>query len=291
MAYQKITSEILSLIRETTSLIIKVQQANDLIRQDSSKTKDVLLSYQKLFKEWTQICLAILAKNELVIEAHEFINYPGSAMAIDGFNMELNAMLNHLKYGNHILITTAKEIERKQNKEIVILSVDDFDNFEKIKQIKSSEVLGYEKDCFLEDDIENAVLVALEEPYKEPDSGAETRDLFTDRVIYAGKRLATVFAFKGRGEKGELTIDKSGSKGNQLLKLAKNNSAQCFIVQHTNKINPDVREALIDHVLQNTKMSKIYFCFIDGVDTARLLKSLGKDLDILKNRGVSEAPK
>jgi hypothetical protein len=183
----------------------------------------------------------------------------------------------------------AKEIEKKQNKETVILSVDDFDNFKQIKQVTPSEVAGYEKDCFLEDDIENAVLETLGEAYKEPDSGAETRDLFTDRIIYDGKRLATVFAFKGRGKKGELTIDKAGSKGNQLLKLAKNNSAQCFIVQHTNKINQDVREALIDHVLQNTKMSKVYFCFIDGLDTARLLKSLGKDLDVLKNKKLPGA--
>ena len=132
--------------------------------------------------------------------------------------------------------------------------------------------------------MENAFLEKLGEPYKELDSGSETRDLFSDRIIYKDKRLATVFMFKGRGQKGELTIKKSGSTGNQLLKLAKNNSAECFIVQHTNKINPDVREALQDHILQNTRLSKVYICFIDGIDTARFLKSLGKNLDELKSK-------
>jgi hypothetical protein len=192
--------------------------------------------------------------------------------------------MHFFKTKNNILIKIAKDIEHKRNKEIVLLKIDDFDNFKEIKKISFSEVVDYSMDCFLEDDVENAFLEKLQEPYKEQDGGAETRDLFSDRIAYNGKRLSAVFMFKGRGEKGELTIKKSGSTGNQLLKLAKNNSAECFIVQHTNKINPDVREALQDHILQNTKLSKVYICFIDGSDTARFLKSTGKDLKELKNK-------
>ncbi len=82
--------------------------------------------------------------------------------------------------------------------------------------------------------------------------------------------------FKGRGEPGPLSIDKCGDKGNQIIKLAKNNAAQCFIIQHVNKIEPDVKEALIDHVKMNSRFTKVYVCFVDGLDTARMMKALGK---------------
>jgi len=67
-----------------------------------------------------------------------------------------------------------------------------------------------------------------------------------------------------------------------LIKLSKNTSAQCFVVQHTNKIGQDVREALQDHVLMNSKHSTTYICYIDGVDTARFLKSMKLNLEDLK---------
>ena len=233
-----------------------------------------------------------------MLEFEEFVNYPDPARHTQGQSDKmdyvndrfksvydaLNIILNFIKGRKAVLLSFAKNIESRKNKEVVLLNIDDFDNFKDIKKIKSIEVTDFSKDCFLEDDVENAFLKALEETYKEFDGGAETRDLFSDRITYKGERLATAFMFKGRGQTGELTIKKSGSTGNQLLKLAKNNSAECFIVQHTNKINPDVREALQDHILQNTRLSKVYICFIDGIDTARFLKSLGEDLEKLKNK-------
>ena len=284
MTYQSTTNQILEIISESTIIIDDIYDANELIKADNSKKQEIIEKFDKLYNEWYLKCQNLLLDNDLLLEHEDFINYSGSMSHTIGFDTKLNGILNFMRDRKKVLINIAKNIESKRNKEVILLNIDDFNNFKEIKEIKSSEVIDFSKDCFLEDDVENAFLEKLEEPYKELDSGSETRDLFSDRIIYKDKRLATVFMFKGRGQKGELTIKKSGSTGNQLLKLAKNNSAECFIVQHTNKINPDVREALQDHILQNTKSSKVYICFIDGIDTARFLKSLGKNLEELKSK-------
>ena len=298
MAYQSITNQILDVISESTKIILAIHHANDSIKKDKSKSQDIINNLKQLRDEWYIKCENVLLINELLLEHEEFINYPDSTRPIPGhydilnhihnefkpIYDELNDILTFMKGRKAVLINFANSIESKQNREVILLNIDDFDNFKDIKNIKSLEVTDFSKDCFLEDDVENAFLKTLEEPYKELDGGAETRDLFSDRITYKDKRLATVFMFKGRGQKGELTIKKAGSTGNQLLKLAKNNSAECFILQHTHKINPDVREALQDHILQNTRLSKVYICFIDGIDTARFLKSLGEDLEKLKNK-------
>lgn len=284
MAYQSITTQILEVIQESTQIIQDIYLANDEIQNNPSKKDDIIDKFKKSQKDWCIKTQNILINNNLLLEREDFINYSDSALSIEGFNSELNEMLNFMKDRKSLIIKIAKEIESKQKKEVVILKIDDFDNFKEIIKVKSSEVSAYAEDCFLEDDVEEAFLEKLEEPFKEFDGGAETRDLFTDRLKYNSKRLSTAFMFKGRGQKGELTIKKSGTTGNQLLKLAKNNSAECFIVQHINKISTDVREALQDHVLQSTRLSKVYLCFIDGVDTARFLKSIGKDLEVLKKK-------
>jgi hypothetical protein len=283
MTYKKITVGLMELISDARNIIDELYNANELINKNNLKKDEVISKYKDIKNEWCKQSIEILIKNDLLIEVEEFYNYSGLAYMIPNFNIELTNILNFMKNRKQLLIDFAKKIE-SINKEVVILKIDDFDNFEGISEIKSVDILDYAKDCFLEDDIKKVFLEKIGEAYEEPHSASETRDLFTDRILYEGKRLSTVCMFKGRGQHGELTIEKCGLRGNQLLKLAKNNSAECFIVQHTNKINPDVRECLQDHVLQNTRLTKIYICFVDGIDTARLLKFAGKCLETLKNK-------
>lgn len=288
MGYQKVTTQLIALIRDAATIIDKISEANELCKNgDSKKAVDEI---KELRSYWYSNCITTLSNNDLFLELEDFDNYIAPPLMRVNLNPELNEILNYMQNRKAILINFAKELEKKQNKEVILLKIEDFDNFEVVRGISLDTVKEYCKDAFLEDDVEDAFLEAVGEPYKELDSGAETRDLFTDRLLYKQNRLSTAVMFKGRGQKGELTIDKCGLKGNQLLKLAKNNSAECFIVQHTNKINPDVKEALQDHILQNTRLSKIYICFIDGLDTARLLKSLNKDLEELKNKKSNGKP-
>lgn len=284
MPYKSITNQFLELIDWGERIIRDTRSANEQVKREPTKKEEIIKKVNDLLTAWRISCDKFLTENELLLEYQEFISYSGSAFFYQNFDPKLNNILKCAEDRKKLLIKFAKDIEEKQDKEVIILKIDDFDNFEEVRSITVAEVEYYSKDCFLEDDVKDAFLEKLGEPYNEPHSGAETRDLFSDRLEYSGKRLAAVFMFKGKGEPGELVIKKAGSTGNQFLKLAKNNSAECFIVQHTNKISPDAREALQDHVLQNTRLSKVYICFIDGVDTARFLKSVGRNLEELKNK-------
>jgi len=286
MAYTELTQKILDLCKEGDQLLRSIDHDNTKIKKDSTKTDEIVQKLKTaVMTVWQCKCLKLFDENGLLIETEKFNNYISSATYELGYNMELGSLINYIKDRKNLLISIADAIERKKaNIQLVPLTIDDIDNFKDVQKVKGEEVKKFINSNFLEDDVEETFLEALNEPYKEHHSGAETRDIFTNRLCVKSKRLKTVIMLKGRSVKGPLTIDKCGTKGNQLLKLAKNNSAECFIVQHVNKIEPDVIEALTDHVLSNSKCSKVYIGAIDGVDTARFLKSRGKNLTQLKNK-------
>lgn len=271
----------LSLKKEIESLI------NQGIHHDINKYWNEVQDLDQKVSEW---------KNKTIIELNIF-NEKLIALKIEnnyqeqGFSslFEKQRLTNHnlfIKDSISSLITFLDDIEKNiRNKEIVMLTIDELDNFKDLLKKDASKIDDkYVKSAFLEDDVEEAFLKILDEPYKEQDSGAETRDLFTTKIKYKGERLYSALMFKGRGLKTELNLSNAGKNGNQLLKLAKNSSAQLFLIQHVNKINPEVTETLKDHLLSYSQFKKVYICIVEGDDTARVLRSLKLDLDKLMNK-------
>lgn len=284
MEYKEVTIVIINQCRTASILLSELQKTNDIIHKDASQEEQAIKEATVKVNAWAEKSIDILETHGLIIEAEGFKNRKGSALAKSGWNAKLNNLWFYLVDRKNYLLQIATELEgKKSEKELISLTIDDIDNFSAIRGIEFNEVKDFTNSAFLEDDVEECFLEALGEPYKEAHSGSETRDLFTDKIIVNGKRLTTAIMLKGRGVKGHLSLDECGRKGTQLLKLSKNNAAECFIVQHVNKIEPEVKETLIDLVLTNTRFSKVYICFIDGADTARLLKSMGKDLEELKS--------
>ncbi len=228
---------------------------------------------------WYAKCREILREHDLDIDLVQFDQTAASPAPQHLYNVELNEVRGLVSARIDLLASIAQRIEaEKSGKNLTSITIDDLDNFPELRGVSPTDVSGFAESAFLEDDVEEAFLAAIGEPYKEPDSGAETRDLFTNRISLKGKRLSTAIMFKGRGVRGPLSLRDCGAKGSQLLKLAKNNAAECFLLQHVNKIEPDVKETLIDLVLMNTRHPDVYVGFIDGVDTARFLKSRDKNL-------------
>jgi hypothetical protein len=114
------------------------------------------------------------------------------------------------------------------------------------------------------------------ENFVRKDWAGEKSDLYSSNVIYKGKRVSTAFLLKGPSVK-RLTIDKCGKRGNQVLRLVKE-PAQLFIVQHNGEIDTDIIELLETYVsdLSRKKGMKLYYCIIDGTDTARVLVAYDK---------------
>lgn len=284
MAYQEVTNKILTLCKDGDALLQILDAYNQMVSQKNCPNEpDLVRDATAQVNQWANNCIDNLEENELLIERENFRNHIGSPLSKTNFNKDLSHLYLYIQDRKKLLIDFANEIERKKDKkELAELMIDDIDSFVDVQKITILETKGYAESAFLEDDVENAFLDALGEPYKESDSGSEIRDLFTDKLVVKGKRLSAAIMLKGRGVKGPLTLRECGKNGNQLLKLSKNTAAQCFVVQHVNKIEQDVRDTLIDHVLMNSRFQKVYVCFIDGVDTARFLKGRGLNLDELK---------
>lgn len=286
MNYKNITSQIIDLVESSRNILYDITNYSTATLDNKSWSKKC--SINSNFYTWYCNIKIILEKNGLKLQALKIENiysdttlYPKEDNFFRMIDEEkkMRLILNEL-------ILTAEKIE-KSDKEFEIIKIEDFDAFKDIiKSVNMIEVMGkYDNSVFLEDDVENVFIRLFGETptYKEKDSGSEMRDLYTDRVFINGIRYSTAVLFKGRAVKGSLRISDCGKNGDQLLKLAKNTFSELFIVQHVNKIDHDVREALRDHLLVHSPLSKIKICFIDGLDTARILKGAGENLEELKN--------
>lgn len=284
MVYEDVTKRILDLCQRGDALLKVFNNYNQLIKQgDGSNETPLVRDAEKQLNVWASDCIKTFQDSELLIEVENFNNYNPLPKVKNDYHKDLGSYYFYIQNQKALILGFANEIEgRKNKKELHVLTIDDIDSFIDVKRVTSQEVKEYAESVFLEEDVKNAILDALGETYKEFDSGSEIRDLFTDKLMLNGKRLSAAMMLKGRSVKGPLTLRDCGKNGNQLLKLSQNTSAQCLVVQHVNKIEQDVRATLIDHVLMNSRFPKVYICFIDGVDTARFLKSRGLNLDELK---------
>ncbi|MFI5097696.1 MAG: winged helix-turn-helix domain-containing protein [Candidatus Acidiferrales bacterium] len=162
-----------------------------------------------------------------------------------------------------------KGVERKPR--IKEVHIDDIDSFEAVRKVG---VIGIQNSHLSEKRFKRGVQKLLGEPGKFSDWGGEKGDLLTSRLRYKGKRIPTVFAFKGPGTRGTLTPKKMGKNGDQVQRLFES-SASFFILQYWAEIGERVREQAEGWAtLTSMRMQKkILFCLIDGKDTSRLIQA------------------
>ena len=157
------------------------------------------------------------------------------------------------------------------------LHVDDIDSFIKVRKVSPSQVKRIVPLNVEENFIKNSLAEIIGEQFIQKDWGGECGDLYTTRVILKGKRIATAFMLKGKGLRGKLTLSKCGKNGDQILRLLRL-PARLFIVQHINVIDPSVTEFLEMAAERKSHQinKRIYYCLMDGVDTARVLLAYNK---------------
>lgn len=154
--------------------------------------------------------------------------------------------------------------------------VDDIDSFSEVRNIKPEDVRSFVPLNLKERLIKFHICEIIGEVYIPNDWGGEKSDLFTD-LMFGGKRVPTAFMLKGRGTKGKLTLNKCGKNGDQVLRLVEE-PATIFIVQHIDEIDSSVIQ-LLELALNREAVSRrkrLFFCVMDGVDIARLLRAYGK---------------
>jgi hypothetical protein len=148
------------------------------------------------------------------------------------------------------------------------ITVDDIDNFRKVRRIKT----GQGSIPMLEREFKDGVAGVLGEPATFKDWGGEKGDLYTTRFLMKGKRLAAAFGFKGRGKTGRLTPAGLGKNGDQIQRLF-TMDAEVFIIQYWDHIDESVltQMGVFATAKSYTTGNKIYYGVIDGTDSSRLI--------------------
>ena len=156
------------------------------------------------------------------------------------------------------------------------ITVDDIDSFSAVKTISPSSVSIRE---ISEIPFKRGIQAVIGEQGVFTDWGGERNDLCTTRMVYEGKRIATSFAFKGKGTKGALNPKKMGKNGDQIPRLFEGAST-LFVLQYWNHVEESVVNLMTSLAQAKSALEQrpIYFCVIDGVDSQRLIEAYPTEL-------------
>jgi hypothetical protein len=162
--------------------------------------------------------------------------------------------------------------------EISLVTCDDFEQFAKVKKIKSAPPQEISEKAF-----KAGVLKLIGDSGRFTDWGGEKNDLYTNKLKHRGQRRAIAFAFKGPGMQGTLTPKKLGKNGDQIQRLFLS-AAEIFIVQYHSQIDQSVIEQMIAFATLNSvrERKRIWYGVIDGDDTNRLLKAYPRQFGLPK---------
>jgi hypothetical protein len=106
------------------------------------------------------------------------------------------------------------------------------------------------------------------------DWGGEEADVFSSNLSVRERKYSAAFLLKGPSRFHEMTLADCGKNGDQIYRLF-NTPAEVFVVQHCHKITPAVRKTVEAFaVSQYTRRCR--YTFIDGYDTARILRAHSK---------------
>jgi len=165
------------------------------------------------------------------------------------------AVINLKILGNHIRATQ--------------IHIDDIDSFDKIRRIHKEVPFRQ----ISEEKFKRGIQRIIGEQGKFIDWGGERNDLYSTRMMFQGKRITTAFAFKGKGKKvAKLIPAHMGKNGDQIQRLF-SCPAEFFIVQYWGQIDESIVEQMKTFAISKSmsERKKIYFCVIDGQDSARLI--------------------
>ncbi|MGA2972610.1 MAG: hypothetical protein ABSE39_08325 [Candidatus Bathyarchaeia archaeon] len=215
------------------------------------------------------------------------------AITKDAFKLEIRKIksdffrINHLQKGlfaDQIFRAVSSIRERIPEESLAVkkqyefVSVEEIESFEKARSVDRDKVRRLLPIELEEEKIKQSLAAIVGEEFIQKDWGGEKSDLFTSRLRLRGRRCLAAFMLKGRGTPRKLTIADCGKNGDQILRLVEE-PADLFIVQHIREIDSSVVD-LLERLVAEKSMGrkKLFYCVIDGVDTARILLAYKKEV-------------
>ena len=168
----------------------------------------------------------------------------------------------------------------RQRIQVKSITIDDLDSFIKVRKISTS---SEKPNPMRESVFKEGIKRIIGETGRFKDWGGEKNDLLTTRLRLNGKRIATAFAFKGRGKRGKLTPASMGKNGDQIQRLF-TSPAEVFLVQYWAQIDESIIEQMREFAKAKsaTEGKTVYYGIIDGQDSNRLIKAYPKSFQQTK---------
>lgn len=161
-----------------------------------------------------------------------------------------------------------------------VIYVDDIDSFSRVTDVPAREVASELVGGLLsvpESRVKERFREILGENFEHKDWGGERSDVFSTQLRYRGRRVTAAFLLKGPGTRRNTMYPRDlGKRGDQDLRLFAE-PAELFVVQFNGKIDSSVHSRVrATAQAYAPKDRPTLLCFIDGTDTARILKAYAK---------------
>jgi hypothetical protein len=155
-----------------------------------------------------------------------------------------------------------------------MVTIDDIDSFSKVRR---QQPMNSKSTPLFESKFKQGIKRILGEQGKFTDWGGERNDLLSTRVCLDGKRRATAFAFKGKGQRGKLTPARMGKNGDQIQRLF-SSPAEIFLVQYWDQIDESVIQQMAEFAKAKSAAEgkPVFYGTIDGQDSNRLIRAYPK---------------
>jgi hypothetical protein len=168
-----------------------------------------------------------------------------------------------------IRVTTSVTIKGTSGPKIRMVTIDDIDEFARVKTVKASET-DQLTDRLSEEKTKIGFHKILAEPHIANDWGGETSDIYTSRASIRGTRYPAAFALKGPAKRGKLFPGKMGKKGEQIQRLFQS-PGQIHFVQYEGEIEDSVTYQMQQLATAKSLLGQqIFYGVIDDVDTRRV---------------------
>lgn len=152
------------------------------------------------------------------------------------------------------------------------ITIDDIDSYSKVRNYKYIDA-SIDLTDLPEEIIKKGLQNIIGDNNIFRDWGGEKSDIYTNKLLYKGKRKFASFALKGKATQGTLTPTKMGKNGDQIGRLFAS-TADIFIIVYHSKIEESIVSQMEAFSIGKAIGGKtVYYCTIDGDDLNRLYQA------------------
>jgi len=158
----------------------------------------------------------------------------------------------------------------------LMIGIDEIDSFNKVVEVDTKSIQNLVPLSIREEEVKEMFQQIIGEPFTQKDWPGERSDLFTTHVKFRGRREPAAFIFKGKAFiKQPLTIADLGKRGDQIIRLF-TEPAKVYFLQCNGSIDSQVYDMMKTYAERKARQEEIFYCIVDGVDTARVLVAYDK---------------